>query len=162
MDWEILYSEQKKLDDYIYQVKKIDNKDTFPSRQLAFLVEMGELANELRHFKFWSLKPPSSKQIIIEEYVDGLHFLLSIGISLKHHYQPKVKKVHPLTKEEFVNYFLHLFTLGQKDLRKTHAFEELFDAFLMLGVYLDFSEQEIFDHYALKNEKNHKRQETEY
>lgn len=49
---------------------------------LALLVEIGELANETRCFKYWSNKPASEREVILEEYVDGLHFILSIGIDL--------------------------------------------------------------------------------
>src|SRR5579875_4105332 len=47
---------------------------------LALLVELGELANETRCFKFWSIKPASPKEVILEEFVDGIHFILSLGI----------------------------------------------------------------------------------
>ena len=46
---------------------------------MALLVER-ELANETRSFKFWSTKGPSANEIILEEYVDSIHFLLSLLI----------------------------------------------------------------------------------
>jgi dimeric dUTPase (all-alpha-NTP-PPase superfamily) len=49
----------------------------------ALLVELGEFANETRCFKFWSLKPASPKEVVIlDEYADGMHFFLSLGIPL--------------------------------------------------------------------------------
>ncbi len=60
------------------QPKKIVKK----KKMLALLVEIGELANETRCFKYWSNKPASEREVILEEYVDGLHFILSIGIDL--------------------------------------------------------------------------------
>ena len=43
-------------------------------------MEIAELANETRCFKFWSNKGPSAKNTILEEYADCLHFLLTIGL----------------------------------------------------------------------------------
>jgi dimeric dUTPase (all-alpha-NTP-PPase superfamily) len=42
---------------------------------------MGELANEVRCFKFWSYKLPSEEKVILEEYVDGIHFITSLAIA---------------------------------------------------------------------------------
>ena len=58
------------------------NRKIVKRKMLALLVEIGELANETRCFKYWSNKPASEREVILEEYVDGLHFILSIGIDL--------------------------------------------------------------------------------
>ena len=74
-----LYSMQRGLDSYIQQ-QRDEQSDVFLEKGLALLVELAELANETRCFKFWSLKGPSENTIILEEYVDSIHFLLSLGI----------------------------------------------------------------------------------
>ena len=74
-----LYSMQRELDSYIQQ-QRDEQSDVFLEKGLALLVELAELANETRCFKFWSLKGPSENTIILEEYVDSIHFLLSLGI----------------------------------------------------------------------------------
>lgn len=78
-----LYLEQAKLDERIHKEHGLDYLITRNKRVLALLVEVGELANETRCFKFWSKKGPSAKEIIIDEFADGMHFYLSIGIDLK-------------------------------------------------------------------------------
>ena len=80
MKWDTLFTKQQELDKYIAENHDLKHKDVFEEKFLALLVELGELANETRCFKFWSKKAPSEKQIILEEYVDNIHFLLSIGL----------------------------------------------------------------------------------
>ncbi|MBM7869320.1 dimeric dUTPase (all-alpha-NTP-PPase superfamily) [Clostridium pascui] len=79
-----LYELQNELDKYILEKK---NKQLMPKQLLtdtllALQVEVSELANETRCFKHWSNKGPSSKDVILEEYVDILHFFLSVGNQL--------------------------------------------------------------------------------
>lgn len=56
--------------------------DFLTEKLLALMVEVGELANETRSFKYWSTKEPSSKAVSLAEYADILHFVLSIANSL--------------------------------------------------------------------------------
>lgn len=83
INYEELMEKQKALDDFIIKEKnlvQLNDKVTFLSNTLmAFTVELGELANELRFFKLWSNKGPSEKSVIVEEAIDCLHFLLSLS-----------------------------------------------------------------------------------
>src|SRR5688500_20051556 len=54
--------------------------DVFREKCLALLVELGELANETRCFKFRSKKPRNDDSVLLEEYVDNRHFRLSLGL----------------------------------------------------------------------------------
>ena len=77
-----LYQLQNGLDEEIYQKFSLTREGTSIRRRLALLVELGECVNETRCFKFWSVKGPSPAPVILEEYADGIHFLLSLGIDL--------------------------------------------------------------------------------
>ena len=79
MDLQKLFTMQEALDHYIQTNKQV-TEDVFTKKGLALLVELAELANETRCFKFWSEKGPSEREVILEEYVDSIHFLLSLGI----------------------------------------------------------------------------------
>src|SRR5690606_36397479 len=81
IDWQKLFSMQRELDERIIVEHQLTGT-YFLERLLALQVEVGELANETRCFKYWSLKPPAERAVILEEYVDGIHFILSIGLSL--------------------------------------------------------------------------------
>jgi dimeric dUTPase (all-alpha-NTP-PPase superfamily) len=47
-----LQEEQRKLDTFIHQQNRLEAKDTFYLRKIALLVEIGEVANELKSFKY--------------------------------------------------------------------------------------------------------------
>lgn len=86
MELKELYTKQKQLDDYVISNKGLEGmnpEDRLTNTILAMMVETGELANEVRTFKHWSDKPMSHPSIVIEEYVDVLHFFLSIGNQLE-------------------------------------------------------------------------------
>ena len=85
MDLGYLLEKQRQLDNYILKTKCLegfDRKSRLNSTALAMFVEMGEMMNEIRSFKFWSDKPSSHRTVIIEEYVDVLHFFLSLANQL--------------------------------------------------------------------------------
>lgn len=76
-----LLDKQKELDLYIAKEKNLrDPYDTkwLESRKLALLVEVAELANATRCFKYWSNKGPESKERMLDESANCLHFCLSL------------------------------------------------------------------------------------
>src|SRR5690625_2367570 len=79
MNFTRFFSIQKGLDDTILKEKEITIPPDKINKIVALLVEIGEMANETRCFKYWSNKEPSKKKVILEEYVDCMHFLLGIG-----------------------------------------------------------------------------------
>ncbi|TFG83378.1 MAG: dUTPase, partial [Erysipelotrichales bacterium] len=74
---------QGELDERIFTQHNTSRTATRIDRCLALCVEIGELANETRCFKYWSVRPPSQKDVLLEELEDSIHFLLSLGIDLK-------------------------------------------------------------------------------
>ncbi|KLL05346.1 MAG: dUTP diphosphatase [Mycoplasmataceae bacterium RV_VA103A] len=76
-----LQEEQQKLDEFIVQKNNItDNFKTgksFIRTKIALLVEIGELANELKTFKHWKKQKEVDWQKAQEELIDCLHFYLS-------------------------------------------------------------------------------------
>lgn len=76
-----LYQKQKVLDENIIKTKKLTlpKKIRLALTILALIVETCEFANATRCFKFWSNKGMEDRETLLEEYVDKLHFFLSIG-----------------------------------------------------------------------------------
>ena len=75
-----LQLEQKKLDEFIFQKNSItdgDSKKRFIRTKIALLVEIGELANELKTFKHWKSQKEINWDKAKEELIDCLHFYLS-------------------------------------------------------------------------------------
>ncbi len=75
IDFIELFKMQKELDLVIQEKHDVSFENTMTRRSLALFVEIGELANATRCFKYWSYKPSESKERVMDEYADGLHFL---------------------------------------------------------------------------------------
>jgi dimeric dUTPase (all-alpha-NTP-PPase superfamily) len=161
---EKLFSMQNELNTRIVKEHNLENVSLTDQRRLAFLVELGELANETRCFKYWSKRPASEKEIILEEYVDGLHFVLSIGLELEVteiELPNEVELTEKMDKIELNQLFLSLYQWGAKSFSK-QEFYLFLNEFFGLGVKLGFSFQEIEAAYLEKNAVNHERQDSGY
>nr|WP_295970769.1 dUTP diphosphatase [uncultured Bacillus sp.] len=160
---------QKVLDERIVKEHGLEGKDLEENKILALLVEICELANETRCFKHWSTKGPSEQSVLLEEYVDSLHFFLSMAIG----YQYEVDRLYEA--------YLKDFREKQKDLNLVSAFNDIMDkilsmakkkdpyhfisafaAYLNLGKLLGFEWEEIENAYIQKNKINHQRQDKGY
>jgi len=156
-----LYEIQKQLDERIHIEHNLGDKNLMPSKILALQVELGELANETRCFKFWSNKGPSPKRTILEEYVDCLHFILSIGLD-SGLIDVKLDYINDSSSliDQFNNVFTHIVAFQYEP--TINNYNKLFNQFLLLGKKLDFTEVEIFESYLEKNRINHQRQDEGY
>jgi len=157
MELHQLFYIQSQLDKKIAANHDLYKKDLMSSKILALLVELGELANETRCFKFWSLKGPAEREKILEEYVDCLHFILSLG--LDNGYVFSIIEVIP-KDGDLTEHFQEVFAkvIGFKALPSEESYKTLFSDFVSLGHKLEFKPEEIFDGYMAKNEINHQRQ----
>ena len=161
MNWEKLYSMQQQLDAYISDNHKLEGKDLFSERYLALLVELGELANETRCFKFWSNKKRSADAIILDEYVDGVHFLLSIGLEKNYRYPGNEIKLVEVDETKQFNEIFTKAAIFKQD-PSLEKYIALFEAYVALGKLLGYSETAIQEAYFKKNEINFERQDTGY
>lgn len=160
-----LLENQKKLDHHILTKFKLNDEQTLDKRILAFLVELAEFINEQRDFKYWSIKPASEQDVLLEEYIDEIHFLISIGSSLqvdfnKFHYQNKYfGKVVSLTK-----LYLECFAACAKLIKKqtTKIYFQVLNQYLIIAAQLKFTETDLITAYNKKNEINFSRQENNY
>ena|SRR5699024_1362017 len=156
-----LFTAQKELDDRIVKDKELQGHDLVDNKILALQVEISELANELPEvFKFWSNKKNNYDNALIE-YVDILHFALSIGNDLEIN-RINIPDVFGefSTQEIFQNLFR--FSSLLNDNKDENSYKILFIFLLNLGERLGFTEDKIVDAYFSKNEENHERQVTGY
>lgn len=164
MNFSELFKLQKNLDRRIIDEHNLKETSIYNKKLLALEVEMGELANEVRCFKFWSNKKASKKEVILEEYVDCLHFILSIG--LESNFQCDEIKISNdnIDEQDITKQFLNLY-IDITDFiicpTKDH-YITLFEDFLKLGISLEFDEDDIKKAYYKKNNVNHKRQTSGY
>lgn len=185
---EQMYEMQKVLDARIIKEKGLEGKELLPNTVLALQVEIGELANEWRGFKHWSEnQKPRTRAVrslgvddigvergesynpLLEEYVDCLHFFLSIARQLN---LPADVLYAPGPDEELAGSTAHVFTeiiyqaavVGlAKDEQREMAFKLGLWIFYSLGQQrLGFTFEQIAEAYAAKNKVNHERQENGY
>src|SRR5690625_4337406 len=205
MNLEKLFKAQKELDDRIVEEKGLQRKVLLDKKILALQVELGELANEWRGFKFWSedQKPNNftanpddvcevckgepihfnedkTKIIgqckncdgvgvhfhnpLLEEYVDCLHFILSIGNDIGIAEEETFN--HDGRKKEINKTFVDLFVgtgvlLYRNQPIKTN-YVTVFNDLLNLGKMLGFTWEQIEQAYLKKNKINHERQASGY
>lgn len=194
MDINELFKLQEKLEENVNGRNEITKEERIESKLLAIKVELGELANNWRGFKYWKRdKTPLTKGTretyevqgetttgecnpLLEEYVDVLHLVMSIGIE-EGHEQIDIEK----EKEEYLEIgitfkdttllkqfnTMFYFVVQYEDAEnqgedKEDKYIDLFLAILSLGEMLGYSWNEIVSEYVRKNEINHNRQVNGY
>ncbi len=200
-----LFEMQRVLDKRITDVHTVqEGENRLAKKILALQVELGECANEWRGFKFWSTdqEPRTRKYLtnyteqdshlgvgavwvnpLLEEYVDCLHFILSIGNEIIKKYGKDLKElvlndeilIDTSSKKEiditnqFNMLFLNTTSLYISTIDEYYDYEdsigifnELFESFIGLGEMLGFTWNQIEQAYFDKNEVNHNRQATGY
>lgn len=82
MNFREWYDKQCKLDNYIMENMGLTNivshEDLLQERILALMVEVSEFANATRCFKYWSIKGSESRERLLDEMADMMHFIPSI------------------------------------------------------------------------------------
>lgn len=152
--WEMkdLYKTQSILDQNYHAKAKVTRGETFIKRKLALWVELGELVNEwIELFKYWSNKKLEREKALVE-YVDGLHFILSLGTDLN------VPTEHNIVIK-FANPIDHIFTLSVV-IANIAGVQSYYDALCLyrgLGDHFGFTQEEIERAYHEKNKVNMER-----
>lgn len=165
MNWDLssLIKKQTILDQTYFKEMKCSYATTVKKRKLAIIVEISELANEIRFFKFWSKKPASNSGTILSELVDVLHFALTFII----HYNGKIKYQFSqnfktkLNSNELTQKFLELINCATiiNDGKSASLFVK---QFLKLCFQLNFTKKQILEAYDLKNKINFQRIDNNY
>lgn len=188
-----LFEAQRVLDERIEQGHPREHDESRTHlKALALLVEIGEAANEWRGFKFWSKNqnpvttsirptfgtnedgsPHQSYRIcnpLLEELVDCLHFVLSIGNEeefaedISKHWFNNIVIGKFLQKEDtetaFRKFFAKASDMGYQD--RFIDYLDLLWAFYHVANSLGFTSAQIETAYFEKNEINHQRQQEGY
>jgi dimeric dUTPase (all-alpha-NTP-PPase superfamily) len=161
IDLTFMLAEQAKLDAHIQQQHQVSYSSTREKRLLALYVEVGEMINETKTFKFWSKKPSAEKPIILDEYADGLHFLLSLSIeagSSKNLYD--IKPVTKTLTQATIDVFESISDLSRAFSKG--ALENAFQHYLNLIPLLGFTSEEVVEAYFKKLGVNYTRQQNAY
>ena len=156
MNFNKLLDVQRELDKYIAEKKNIKIEDYKTERLIALQVEFNELLNEIPFlFKYWTNKKMDRTKTL-EEFVDVLHFILSIGNDYEiKDYEYTTPEVHDMK----------LLVIGINNMisrLNRDGYKQLVDHFLLFGEKLGFSFEEIEKAYMVKNKINYERQEQGY
>jgi dimeric dUTPase (all-alpha-NTP-PPase superfamily) len=207
-----LFELQRQLDEHIEKEHpRKPGEDRLAKKILALMVEIGELANCWRGFKYWSndQEPRTESEVVchackgqggfvytdeyqratepfeeclycegtgvervknplLEEFVDNLHFILSIGLDLEldnYHIAITPLKLDNVT-DQFIelNYQTYL-VLKDSEYRKDKGriqWMTLINLFIGLSEMLGFTWEQTEEAYMRKNAVNHQRQENGY
>ncbi|MCQ2800574.1 MAG: dUTP diphosphatase [Bacilli bacterium] len=161
IDLSKLYIKQAELDKRIAENHNISYATTRKRRTLALLVEIGEFANATRCFKYWSNKSSEPLDIVLDEYVDGLHFFLSLGIDIN-----VSKKAYNHTKhaENLTEQILEVYRLTAIFLKKQDekSYIKAFQASINITTLLKVRWSTIEKAYYKKLGENYSRQDNNY
>ncbi|AKL83263.1 dimeric dUTPase [Bacillus atrophaeus UCMB-5137] len=185
MNLEKMYEMQKALDKRIIKEKGLEGQDLLPNLILALQVELAECANEWRGFKHWSndrepricvidKKGQTAKEYyknpLLEEYVDCLHFILSIGNRLGINDSDTICDIHSeylrtINGSNTAKLFSFLFSISYSLIHRNldkETYINLFTSFFTLGEQLGFTGEQVEAAYMEKNAVNHQRQQEGY
>lgn len=156
-----LFQMQKELDAFIENTQQI-SRDVFQEKGLALMVELAELANETRCFKFWSTKGPSERAVILEEFVDSIHFILSLGLERGLDGLEQWPIVQE--KEDLTTLFLKTQDVILAFIRNpiVETYVAVWECYGLIAYNLGFTFDDIVYAYIEKNEENYNRQRRGY
>ncbi|MEC3737024.1 dUTP diphosphatase [Bacillus safensis] len=190
---------QAELDNRIIREKGLEGQDLLPNTYVALITELGEFANEGRWFKHWSdQQEPKQPEYnwkpnedgsnlewhpeygyksypLLEEYVDCLHFFLSIAIKKgwKEELHIPEEAIEDFKEAGFDGGLSGVFVemqwsllnsrmLKDEESKKQH-FHIAWRLFLAIGIVgFGFTLEQIEEAYMNKNAVNHKRQQEGY
>lgn len=156
-----LFKAQARLDETIAKNHNVSYATTRSPRTLALLVEIGEFANTTRCFKYWSNKGSEAKDVMLDEYADGLHFFLSLGIDIK-----TTKEVYEISKPDnnLTDQFHLVYRLiaDFKDDASEVNYIKAFSSFLNILPLIGYTWKDLEEAYYKKLGTNYVRQETNY
>lgn len=205
MNLKKLFEMQRELDARIEQEHPREpGEDRLAKKILALLVELGELANETRFFKYWSYDQEPRRggdcfcdegyvnvymgygvveqelcaicngtcqkpDPLLEEYVDCLHFILSIGLEIG--VCPEELDTEPIFRANITEQFIDLFwevsqlryeERNERQYKDYLQYNIVLEHFVGLGELLGFTWEQIEQAYIRKNQINHDRQNNSY
>lgn len=166
---------QAGLDGRIRKEKNIEltKRELLRNTLVALDIELAEFANDARWFKIWSHNQ-TPKPTTLEEYVDSLHFFLSIAnlqewrehlrVTIEENTgdydfdNPKRVELVNATYLEMKHQLARVFTA-----ESTLAFTAAWTNFLTLGIAgYGYTWKQISEAYLAKNKINHERQTNGY
>ncbi|MCP4336728.1 MAG: dUTPase [Mycoplasma sp.] len=160
MDFKKIISMQKQLDLNIEKTHKVKAEEVINHKIVALIVEIAEFANEIQSFKYWKKNKNINNELILEEFVDGIHFLLSLSIQKN---SSTIIEPIVISNDEVLQLgqiFLEASKL-KEDFSKEQI-EKTFGVYMGIAKIIGLKDKEIESFYIEKNKVNFKRLSTGY
>jgi dimeric dUTPase (all-alpha-NTP-PPase superfamily) len=150
-----IYEMQKELDESIFKKYSLSDKEALENKKiLGFMVEVAEIANATKSYKYWSRSLPGTREEILDEYSDGLHFLLSLCLDLNVRMEEEFEKIKPI--DDISDLFIKILKLAislTDDFNKD-TIKKLLSYYIHLGERLGFKMGDILEGYIKINKIN--------
>lgn len=157
--WNEIYLNNKRLDN-IFIEKYGDFNTLFNKNCIGLLVELGELVNETKVFKYWSIKKPN-KDLVLEEFADVITSILVFYnmLNLKIE-EPK----NHLKTNDILELFNYLFSQTSKLMNNFSAdlVIDIFNNLFYAKELLDIKEDELIKSISKKHKVIEERLNSEY
>ena len=153
MNLKNLYQLQSDYNELLEVQSDLRNDQLFSKKVLALHVQLGKLADASQCFKYWKQAEIAYKEVILNEYIDCLICLLTIGLD-KSFQDTNVegKHIEDCATDQFLNLYVDLndfVTCSTKD-----NFITIFADLLSLGFSLSLTEDGILKSYEKKIKQN--------
>ena len=160
MNLDRMFEMQGYLDRRIRYSRRLMGENLISKKVLALQVEIAELAQEVGDaWKYWKTPRPRNRERVLEELVDVLHFLLSIGLDIG--IDPNERPIYAFQRRERSDLFDAMF-----DMARICYIPEQWHwtvcVYLGLCDMLGFDWDKIEAAYIAKNDLNLTRQEQGY
>ncbi|EJV41787.1 dUTP diphosphatase [Bacillus toyonensis] len=165
-----IFEKQEKLDAAFVKANGLENISLTANTTTALYVELGELANEIEHFKHWKKnKKKDNIKENREEWADCMHFLPSLGNMYGH-----TDFVLSASGQEIIK------TSLEYDVKQKTTLNELFyliyrtnfsnqvdytftlASLIRIGQLIGMDYDDMYEAYVAKNDKNYARIANKY
>ena len=157
-----IYRRNKKLDD-IFMNKYMDTESSYYEKNcLELIVEIGELANESKCFKYWTVKKPD-KELVLEEFADTLLMVLYMFNTYNVDSVSTIDVDMSLNVLVEFNILIRMCTnlMNKEDINELYL-KEIFTRLIHIGKLLGLNDNEIIDACYKKIFKNEERLNSNY
>lgn len=161
-DYMEYYRRNKQLDKIYFDKYNESESKYYEKNCLGLIVELGELANESKCFKYWTVKKPNMENLL-EEYADCLSMLLC----LFNYFEIDTLEVMDIEMSDDIllvfNEIIRMCTiLMEKEEVTENILKKIFTYLLHIGKLLNLSDKNILDACYKKILKNEERLKTDY
>lgn len=141
-EWNKIYKINKELD-VIFNERYSNDLEYYNKNCIELIVEIAELANATKCFKYWSMKK-QNKEEVLEEYADCVMMILSFHTYFNLELEENKIKIDTTNIFEMFNKLFEEASQMMYNGSET-LIKEIFNNMLYLGKMLSLKEKEIYD-----------------